>query len=345
MVRRGTFVFISAVMAAVVVLSPSTNVMAVGWQPTGLTDDTWSLETPSSGAFFARTLTDTLRSDDAGQGWHSMPLPPALDDREHWGRAFVIDPSNHSRMFVGNWVTHDDGDTWTQLGSWPIKPAERYWLVVSPADPNLLYVAFTSGGMGTGSVRFMRSHDAGDSWETILELGPQHFRPSSVINVTLFEAHPSDPNVMFQSVVGYRAYDNQGVVRRSDDYGTTLKQVLFVPGQIPSHLVGGRGVKPARFYCPLGTDLYLSDDGGIDWTKIGTPDPDRSISNLDYDPSEPDVVYVVLGDSTILRSVDAGETWTDLGLSGHQVHDIALGVDGRNLYAATDHGVLRLPLR
>jgi len=335
-------VVLVVVMAGVVVLGPSTSARADGWEPTGLAEDAWSLETPTSGAFFARTLTDTLRSDDAGETWRSLPLPPALPDREHWGRSFVVDPANHSRMFVGDWVTQDGGDTWKQLGSWPIKEGERYWLVVSPADPNLLYVAFTSGGMGTGEVRFLRSRDAGDSWESILTLHSWDFRPSSVISVTLFEAHPSDPNVMFQSVVGYRAYDNQGVVRRSDDSGTTLKQVLFVPGQIPSRLVGGRGVNPARFYCPLGEDLYLSDDGGIDWTKIGTP---GYVSNLDYDPSEPDVVYVVLGESRILRSDDAGETWTDLGLSGHRIHDIALGVDGKNLYAATDHGVLRLPLR
>ena len=35
----------------------------------------------------------------------------------------------------------------------------------------------------------------------------------------------------------------------------------------------------------------------------------------------------------------------DLGLADREVNDLALGFDGANLYAATDLGVFRLPLR
>jgi photosystem II stability/assembly factor-like uncharacterized protein len=62
------------------------------------------------------------------------------------------------------------------------------------------------------------------------------------------------------------------------------------------------------------------------------------------DPAMPDRVYVAMRSGSVLRSDDAGQTWTDLGLTEQTVNDLALGVDRKNLYAATDQGVLRLPL-
>ena len=340
-----------ASLTIVLLLAPTPRSEAAEsvWEPTGLTEQTMELLAPASGAFFARTLTDTLRSDDGGASWRSLPLPPAYADNPNWRRGFTLDPADHTRMFVGPWVTHDDGVTWSHLGSWPIESSEGSRLALSPADPNLLYVAFTHGGMGTGSVRFLRSRDGGESWEKLLTLGPSDFRPTSVIDLTLFQAHYSDPNVMFQSVVGITARDNQGVLRRSADQGTTLQEVLFKPGRIPRRLVGGRGIMPGRFYCSLSSsdasrELHRSDDDGITWTRIAEIDADQQwINGLDYDPMQPDHVYIAVNDVGVRRSEDSGQTWTDLGLTDQSVSDLALGVDGKNLFAATAHGIYRLP--
>jgi len=49
---------------------------------------------------------------------------------------------------------------------------------------------------------------------------------------------------------------------------------------------------------------------------------------------------------TVRVSTDAGATWSDLGtLPVGEVHDLALGIDGANLYVGTDQGVWRLGLR
>jgi hypothetical protein len=46
---------------------------------------------------------------------------------------------------------------------------------------------------------------------------------------------------------------------------------------------------------------------------------------------------------TVRVSTDAGATWTDIGtLPVKSIYDLALGIDGANLYAATDQGVWRL---
>jgi hypothetical protein len=201
--------------------------------------------------------------------------------------------------------------------------------------------------MGTGSARFLRSRDGGESWEELLTLGPGDFRPMAVIDITLFQAHPSDASIMFQSVTGVTARDNQGVLRRSADQGTTLQEVLFRPQRIPRRLVGGRGVMPGRFYCYLSSsdtsrELYRSDDDGVTWTKVAEYAQEQVwIEGLDYDPLQPDRVFVSLSQGGIKQSDDGGQTWTDLGLAEQHVNYLALGADGKNLYAATERGVFR----
>ena len=48
---------------------------------------------------------------------------------------------------------------------------------------------------------------------------------------------------------------------------------------------------------------------------------------------------------SIRASEDGGKSWTDVSPADWEVSNVALGVDGANLYAATKRGVYRLPLR
>jgi photosystem II stability/assembly factor-like uncharacterized protein len=93
-------------------------------------------------------------------------------------------------------------------------------------------------------------------------------------------------------------------------------------------------------------ELYKSDDHGVTWTKVATYEAKgESVTGLAYDPSTPDRVYVAVSNAGIRKSDDGGQSWTDLGLAEQKVNDLALGVDGASLYAATDTGVFRMPLR
>ena len=71
-----------------------------------------------------------------------------------------------------------------------------------------------------------------------------------------------------------------------------------------------------------------------------------AIVDLDVDPTDPDRVYVILHNGNVRSSQDGGLTWSDLG-TPHDgfVRGLVLGVDQKNLYAATGLGVMRLPLR
>jgi hypothetical protein len=146
----------------------------------------------------------------------------------------------------------------------------------------------------------------------------------------------------------------------------------------PKALVGGQGAAPWRYYLASnrdrrlgGSSLHRSDDDGATWSQVlsyrggGTPGysppgddpnvPSVQMPALAYDPAQPDVVYVGrlsypsyfsppdAGGVSVSR--DGGASWSDLGRQDiGPVHDVALGIDGRNLYAATDLGVWQLEI-
>jgi hypothetical protein len=101
----------------------------------------------------------------------------------------------------------------------------------------------------------------------------------------------------------------------------------------------------------------FEDDSGDPYKN---PRPADFISRLTYDPQHPDNVFAVFeryepssvpsqepkaAGFTVRVSHDGGATWTDLGADGlPKVNDLAVGVDGRYLFAATGQGVYRLSL-
>jgi photosystem II stability/assembly factor-like uncharacterized protein len=93
--------------------------------------------------------------------------------------------------------------------------------------------------------------------------------------------------------------------------------------------------------------IFASDDAGVTWGQAGAFDPGRdgsTIRGLTYDPNTPDQVWVAVNPGGIEASRDGGQTWSSISPDDWTVSDIALGIDGANLYAATSNGVFRLPL-
>ncbi len=104
-----------------------------------------------------------------------------------------------------------------------------------------------------------------------------------------------------------------------------------------------------RRCCEL-SRLFRSDDDGQTWAEVlaGSEQDGQNFATtaLAYDPADPDRLYVGSGSAEpgVRVSLDRGETWADLGGLGRQVTQLALGVDGRHLYAVSEDAVYRLPL-
>src|SRR5437899_7073537 len=121
--------------------------------------------------------------------------------------------------------------------------------------------------------------------------------------------------------------------------------------------------RPDEFYFGhVNGGVWKTRDAGRTWLPVFDEQPVASIGALAVAPSAPDVIYVGTGESTlrdstgfgngVYKSIDAGRTWTHLGLSDTQ-HIGKIAVDPKNpdvvfvagvghLYAANaERGVFR----
>jgi hypothetical protein len=94
--------------------------------------------------------------------------------------------------------------------------------------------------------------------------------------------------------------------------------------------------------------LYRSQDGGETWQPSAAGlNPEASVSDIVFDPTDPQVMYAADRFSGVYRSTDGGATWTpiNVGLRTRAVNALAISSDGQHLYAATEgEGVFRLDL-
>lgn len=84
-------------------------------------------------------------------------------------------------------------------------------------------------------------------------------------------------------------------------------------------------------------------DRGASWRFLlnANDDPSVGVAGLAYDPSAPDYLYLAPtgAGEAVQASPEGGETWQQLGADDKgRVTSLALGIDGRNLYAGTDRG-------
>jgi photosystem II stability/assembly factor-like uncharacterized protein len=240
----------------------------------------------------------------------------------------------------------DAGATWTLSHAAPGLTVLA--VAVSPADHNLVYSALAQG---SGSFQFLRSQDGGGTW-TLLE-GPL-VGPTCTWNVLILKPHPTDDQRVFRTSGCYAGRDVPfgDWLDQSTDQGTSFAQLVHRQPYFPSRMVGGGGASPGRYYLaahfgapPGGGRLYRSDDDGATWSEILAITSGPSIGGLAYDPDTPDRIYAGLRSGEVRTSADAGATWSTLGRTGlGQIEDLARGLDGQYLFAATDQGVWRLPL-
>lgn len=212
---------------------------------------------------------------------------------------------------------------WRLIG--PFRGGRTRAVAGVPSQPNVFYVGAVDGGV-------WKSDDYGRTWNPIFEDQPSQ-------SIGAIAVAPKDPETIYvASGEGLQRPDlsvGDGIYK-STDAGKTWTHLGLRDGQqIPALAVDPRD--PNRLFAgvlghPYGPNpergIFRSTDGGVTWQKVLYKDENTGGSDVEIDPSNPDVVYASLWQSRLgpsednnsfsgsggglYKSTDGGNTWKKL---------------------------------
>jgi len=219
-----------------------------------------------------------------------------------------------------------------------------------PSQPNVFYMGQVNGGV-------WKSDDSGRTWTPI-------FEHESTQSIGAIAVAPSDPNIIYvASGEGLHRPDlsvGNGIYK-STDAGKTWTHLGLRDGQqIPALAIDPRD--PNRVFAavlghPYGPSpergLFRSTDGGQSWQKIIYKDENTGASDVEIDPSNPEVIYASMWEvregpwedgnevngtgGGLFKSGDGGNTWhaitNGLPKDLSQIYVAIAPSDSRRLYA------------
>ena len=220
-----------------------------------------------------------------------------------------------------------------------------------PTQPNVFYMGQVNGGV-------WKSDDYGRTWTPIFDQEPTQ-------SIGAIAVAPSDPNIIYvASGEGLHRPDlsvGDGIYK-STDAGKTWTHLGLRDGlQIPGLAVDPRN--PDKLFAavlghPYGPSeergLFRSTDGGQTWQKVISKDENTGASDVEIDPSNPDVIYASMWEvregpwedsnevngtgGGLFKSTDGGNTWHQLtsGLPKDlsQIYAAIAASDPKRLYAS-----------
>ncbi|MDR9418309.1 WD40/YVTN/BNR-like repeat-containing protein [Gracilimonas sp.] len=228
-------------------------------------------------------------------------------------------------------------------------------IAVNPEDKSEWYVAVGSGNL-------WKTNNSGTTWNTVFDDQVSY----SIGTVTL---DPNNPSVVWvgtgENVSGRHVAWGDGVYKSLDagnswqhmglEGSEHIGKILVNPENSDMIFVAAEG--------PLWSEggqrgLYKSMDGGESWEAVLTIDEHTGVTDVVFDPSNPEVLYAATYErrrktwsfmaggpgSGIYKSVDHGETWKEVtnGLPSGDMGKIGLAVtaaDPQIVYATIEAGV------
>jgi len=217
-------------------------------------------------------------------------------------------------------------------------------VAVDPVKPNTWYVAAGSGNL-------WKTANAGTTWQPIFEnydsysIGCVSIDPNNrfTIWVGTGEAvggrHVGFGDGVYKSLDGGGSFEKMGL-EQSEHIAKILidprdSQVVYVAAQGPLWSAGGQ------------RGLYKTTNGGADWQQVLAQGPYTGVTDVAFDPRDPDIVFAVTHqrhrtvaalidggpESGVFKSTDGGSSWRELtkGLPAQDKGKISIAVSSQKL--------------
>ncbi len=227
-------------------------------------------------------------------------------------------------------------------------------IAVNPADKSNWYVAAGSGGV-------WKTTNSGITWKPV-------FEDQASFSIGCVAIDPANPSVVWvgtgENVSGRHVGWGDGIYKSLDGGQTWQRMGLEKSEHIGKILIDPRNSEVVYVAAegPLWSSggergLYKTTDGGATWNLALKIDADTGVTDVEFDPSNPDAIYAAAYQrrrhtwsllaggpkSGIYKSTDQGETWRQVktGLPTGDMGKIGLAVTPANpqlVYATIEAG-------
>lgn len=360
---------------------------------------TFSVAPTDPSTLYAAIWQEGLRvSNDGGETWRELSSPstgvpwtvavhPASSETVYLGAT------------DGVFLTRNGGSSWTRIGDLPTG-VEVHALAISPAEPasmlagtccymggvyrsedagaswqvanhgldgdsNIWSVAAHASGVvyagANGGASAELSVFRGSAWGRRWHARDWGIPPD--VWIRSMAVSPVDPDVAFAAAgtALYRTTNGGGSWSTATlPTPSAAHSVAIAPSNAQVVYAGGAYTVLAQG--AFGTAVFKSTDGGATWTTAsrGLP-PAGEVSDLEVDPTNPNVVYAAVGNAGVFKSTDGGSTWLNHRVGIRSTGVLAVAVDpvnpqivyaggtgttvteGTGVYKSTNGGLLWLP--
>jgi photosystem II stability/assembly factor-like uncharacterized protein len=249
-------------------------------------DRVTALEFDRATATLLKATAKTLsQSGDDGRTWTKIALPPSAAKSDM--ATVAMSAGNKDVLYVaapdfGVLRSKDGGNSWTAANQ-GLPSRSVIALTTHAEQPDTVYAYVADKGI-------FRSQDAGANWR-LMDRGPRE-------KITQF-VHSNMPGSM---ETGWLFAATSEGVRRSMDCFCGWHKAGELKGKVDA--VAYDPDEPQRVYAASAKGMFVSNDGGEQWTGMKSPGP--AMTTLTAAPSG--VLYAG-GNDGLFRSRDRGQTW------------------------------------
>ncbi len=239
------------------------------------------------------------------------------------------------------------------LSSWAFSADDRTAFMapvaISKSDGNYMYAA---------SDNIHRSTDGGVSWTNPNSSSTNYIEQYRKTAITLAvsplnrnKVYVSTSNISQNTTNDHLWVNGQPNLLKSTTPGIT--PYSSIKGSLPDRFVMDFAISPSNddsVFIALGgfgtSHIYVTGDGGTNWTARGAGLPDVPFNTIVFDPLNPKIIYAGC-DFGVYVSPDRGQTWVDFNggfWDATLVMDLQISADNKLIAATHGKGVFRSDL-